>query len=136
MNIIESEKSIIHKPARLIFSFLSDFNHFKDLMPPQVVNWQSTDSTCSFTIQGMTDLSLRMAERTPYTRILILPDGKVPFPFELNCYMTEKGEDTETQIVFHADMNPFLSMVALNPLKNFVNILNNKLRELAENDFR
>jgi len=27
-------------------------------------------------------------------------------------------------------------MVALNPLKNFVNILNDKLKELAEKDFR
>ncbi|HOW25440.1 MAG TPA: hypothetical protein PK711_07190 [Bacteroidales bacterium] len=135
MKIIESEKITIHKPAEQIFSFLSDFNHFKELMPPQVINWQSTESTCAFTIQGMTDLSLKMAEREPFTRIHILPDGKAPFPFELNCHLTGKGEDTETQIVFHADLNPFLSMVALNPLRNLVNILNNKLRELAEKDF-
>lgn len=135
MKIIESEKNSVHKPAPEIFSFLSDFNHFKDLMPSQVINWQSTDTTCSFTIQGMTDLSLRMAEKTPFTRILILPEGKPPFSFELVCHLTAMGEDTETQIVFHADLNPFLSMVALNPLKNFVNLLNNKLKELAEKDF-
>ena len=136
MKIIESEKNTVHKPAPEIFSFLSDFNHFKDLMPPQVVNWQSTETTCSFTIQGMTDLSLRMAEKIPFTRILILPEGKPPFSFELNCHLTGIGNDTITQIVFHADLNPFLSMVAVNPLRNFVNLLNDKLKELAEKDFQ
>ncbi len=60
MKVIESETVVIHKPAQEIYSFLSNLNHFRDLMPPQVVNWQSTDDTCSFTIQGMTDLSLRL----------------------------------------------------------------------------
>ncbi len=136
MKTIESEKVIIQKPAKEIFSFLSNLNNFRDLMPPQVINWQSTDETCSFTIQGMTDLSLRLTEKIPFGKLIILPEGKPPFQFELDCYLDEKEDGTETQIVFYADLNPFLSMVALNPLRNFVNLLNRKLRELAENDFR
>ncbi|HNS17913.1 MAG TPA: hypothetical protein PKH94_04855 [Bacteroidales bacterium] len=136
MKIIESEKVTIQKPAEVLFAFLSDLNNFRDLMPPQVINWQSTQDTCSFTIQGMTDLSLRLAEKTPFSRLTILPEGNPPFPFELDCYLVESQEETETRIVFQADLNPFLSMVALNPLRNFVNLLNRKLKELAENDFR
>ncbi|MBP6978078.1 MAG: hypothetical protein PHD61_10685 [Bacteroidales bacterium] len=136
MKVIESETVVIHKPAQEIYSFLSNLNHFRDLMPPQVVNWQSTDDTCSFTIQGMTDLSLRLAEKIPFSRLVILPEGKPPFPFELNCYLDAQEDQTESRIVFQADLNPFLSMVALGPLRNFVNLLNNKLRELAEHDFR
>jgi hypothetical protein len=135
MKIIESEKITIHKSAKEIYSFLSNFNNFQRLMPLQVINWESSKETCSFTIQGMTDLSMHMADRIPFSRITILPDGKPPFDFELECLLETKGKDTLSQLIFHADLNPFLSMVAVNPLKNFVNILNQKLKEIAEKEF-
>lgn len=135
MKIIESEKLTIHKSAREIYSFLSNFNNFQRLMPEQVTNWQSTENACSFTIQGMTDLSMHMAEKKPFSKITILPDGNPPFDFELDCLLDTVGEDTQSRVVFHADLNPFLSMVAVNPLRNFVNLLNHKLKEIAEKEF-
>jgi hypothetical protein len=104
-------------------------------MPPQVVNWQSTEESCSFTIQGMTDLAMHISEKIPFSRIVILPDGHPPFDFQLDCSLDDSGTTTISQLIFHADLNPFLSMVAMNPLRNFVNLLNQKLKEIAENDF-
>ncbi len=135
MKIIESEKITINKPAREIYSFLSNFNNFQNLMPPQVVNWKSTEDTCSFTIQGMTDLSMHMAEKEPFTKIIIHPDGNPPFDFELDFLLDATDKGTESRMVFHADLNPFMSMIAVNPLRNFVNILNQKLKEISEKEF-
>ena len=133
MKEIESEKLIITCPQEKIFNFLSDFNNFGKLMPEQIINWQSTENTCSFTIKGMTDLSMQIKEKMPSHTILISSYGKVPFDFELKCSFEDLGNyQTKSQLIFIADLNPMLSMMASKPLQNFVNMLNAKLKILAE----
>ena len=44
---IESDKSEINKPSSEVYNFLTDFNNFQKLMPPQVTNWKSTADECS-----------------------------------------------------------------------------------------
>ena len=55
-----SDKVKINRPATEIFKFLSDFNNFEKLLPEQVINWQTSGNTCSFTIKGMADIALSM----------------------------------------------------------------------------
>jgi len=58
MTRIESEMQTINSSIETVFNFLSNFNNFEKLMPEQIINWKSTEDTCSFTIKGMTDLSM------------------------------------------------------------------------------
>jgi len=133
MTKIESEKLSINNSAENIFTFLSNFNNFEKLMPEQIINWQATEDTCSFTIKGMTDIGMRIKEKIPNSKIVIVPDGKVSFGFELLCLLEETAADkTNTQIVFNADLNPMLKMMAAKPLQNFVNLLVQKLKELFD----
>ena len=60
---IKSDKKEIHSPAGIVFSFLSDFNNFQDLMPEQIVNWKSENDSCSFTIKGMSDINMKIKEK-------------------------------------------------------------------------
>jgi len=102
-------------------------------MPEQVINWRSTTDTCSFTIQGMTDLAMKIEEKQPFSKIVIIPDGKAPFNFELICNLTEIEENlSEGQIILNAGLNPFYSMVATTPLTNLVNIMIDKLKEICD----
>lgn len=113
-----------------VFDFMSDFNNFSSLMPPQVKNWQSTADTCSFTIEGMTDLAMRIHKREANSLVEMISDGKAPFEFVLSCHFLPQGEgQSQAYLVFHADLNPFLTMVAVKPLTNFVNLLIQKLQE-------
>ncbi len=133
MKQIESEKLSINCSQEKIYQFLSNFNNFGKLMPEQIINWQSTETNCSFTIKGMTDLSMQIKERIPNHTILISSFGKVPFDFELKCFFEDIGnQQTKSQLIFLADLNPMLSMMASKPLQNFVNMLNTKLKLLAE----
>lgn len=126
-----SDKVLINSSGENIFVFLCDFNNFEKLMPEQVINWKSTENTCSFTIKGLTDISMKIHETIPHTAIIIVPKGKAPFEFELLCNI-ESIEDNkaEAHIIFNADLNPMLSMMASKPLQNFVNMLIYKLQEL------
>ncbi|MEI6694629.1 MAG: hypothetical protein WCO13_01065 [Bacteroidota bacterium] len=133
MKKIESEKLIIHNSQEKIYLFLSNFNNFGKLMPEQIINWQSTETTCSFTIKGMTDLSMQIKEKMPSHTILITSYGKTPFDFELKCsFEALDGNKTTSQLIFFADLNPMLVIMASKPLENFVNMLNSKLKEKAE----
>jgi hypothetical protein len=130
MTKIESNPVDIQTSAKNIFAYLSDFNNFGKLMPSQITNWQSTENSCSFTIQNMATLAMRIKEKTEPTKLVIASEAPSPFPFELICELEETGENTcRSTIRFHADMNPMLVMMAKNPLQNFVNLLNEQLRK-------
>ena len=133
MTRIESNPAEINNSAEKIFTFLCDLNNLKKLMPEQVVDWESTKDSCSFTIKGMTELTMKIAEKTPNSQIVIIPGDKTPFGFSLYIQLDELTEDfTSAQIIFDADLNVMLQMMAINPLHNFVNLLVSKLKDLGE----
>ena len=129
---IESEKSEINKPSAEVFAFLSDFNNFQQLMPPQVVDWQSTKDDCVFKISGMATIGMKIVEKTPNTNIKIVSNGgKVPFAFTLNVNLTEVSPtQTSGQLIFEADINPMMGMMVEKPLRNFFNLLAGKMKDL------
>ncbi len=133
MTDIKSNKVTIKDDIQQIFQFLGDFNNFEKLMPEQVINWQSTPDSCSFTIKGMTDLGMRTKEKTENSKIVWASDEKAPFKFTLESNLNDIGNrETEVEMVLHADLNPMLKMMAVRPLQNFVNILIEKLKDLRE----
>ncbi len=135
MTEIGSEKVSIKSSEEKIYSFLSDFNNFGKLMPEQVINWQSTLETCSFSIKGMADLALKMDQKTDFSFISYISDGNKPFAFSLNSHIqNQDNNSSEVQIVLNAELNPMLKMMAQRPLQNFVNLLVQKLKDILETE--
>lgn len=128
---IESDKVEINNSAEKIFNHLSDFNNFSQLMPPQVTNWQSTADECSFTLNGMATIGMKIVEKTPNTKISISSHGKVPFEFKLLVLLTEKdASNCVGQLTFESDLNPMLKMMVEKPLGNFFNMLAQKMKDI------
>jgi len=128
---LESDKVEINNSAKNIFNYLSDFRNFEKLMPSQVTNWQSTQDECSFTINGMATIGMKIIEKTPDTKISITSNGKVPFDFKLFVFITEKDSNNCTgQLVFESDLNPMLKMMVEKPLGNFFNMLAQKMKDI------
>lgn len=120
MTVIESSQEIINKTPQEVYTFLADCNNHKQLMPVQVINWQSTEDTCKFTIQGTADLSLRIKEKQADSAVVLEPYEKIPFPFTLAWKINAVGSESQVQAVLEADMNMFIKMVAAKPLENFL----------------
>lgn len=127
MTVIESGQELINKAPSEIYNFLVDCNNHEKLMPEQVEKWQSTDTTCQFTIKGTADLSLRIKETQENAAIILEPYEKIPFPFTLAWKIADEGGNSNVQAVLEADMNMFIKMVAAKPLENF---LKHQLAEL------
>lgn len=100
-------------------------------MPEQVTNWQSTEDECSFTLNAMASIGMKIIEKTPHSLIKITSHGKVPFAFTLDVHLTEKGPSQSTgQLIFESDLNPMMAMMVEKPLTKFFNILAVKLKDV------
>ena len=132
MTRIESDTRLISKTDKQIFDFLSDFNNFEQLMPDRVTDWKSDKKTCSFTISGLASLGMEIIETTPNSFIKTKDYGKVPFNFNLLIYIEKQGDKSNVNLVFDANLNTMLKMVAVKPLTNFLNML---LDELEKKEF-
>ena len=129
---IESEKSIVNKPASEVFAFLSNFNNFQKLMPEQVTNWKSTEDECSFTISGMASIGMKILEKAPNSLIRITSNGKVPFNFTLHITLAETSPSQTTgQLIFESDVNPMMAMMIEKPLTKFFNLLADKMKNIS-----
>ncbi|MDQ3046174.1 MAG: hypothetical protein M3R27_01400 [Bacteroidota bacterium] len=128
---IDSDKVEINNSAENIFNYLSDFNNFGKLMPPQVTNWQSTKEDCSFTINGMATIGMKIVDKMSPNQINIVSNGKVPFEFKLFILITEKdATNCVGQIKFESELNMMLKMMVEKPLGNFFNILAQKMKDI------
>lgn len=134
MTQLQSEKTEIQRSPAEIFSFLSDFNNFEKLMPEQVVDWKSDSQSCSFTIKGMASLGMVIESTIPDREIRIRKGGKAPFDFFLTCKIepAASADSSLLQLVFDADLNPMLKMLAERPLTNFLNMLAKKFQEISK----
>jgi len=133
MTDFKSELKNIKAGDKQIFNFLCDFNNFEKLMPEQVIHWQSTKDSCSFTIKGMADLAMKIDKKEEFRLVSYVSEGKSPFSFQLNFFISKQDEGASTvSSVLQAKLNPMIKMMASRPLQNFVNLLVDKLKELME----
>lgn len=125
MSKIESRIGVIKQSEEKIYTFLSDFSNFRNLVPEdRVKNWESTGDSCSFTVEGIGQVGLRIIEKEPNKLIKISSDGKKPVPFLVWIQIKEVADkDSRIKITADVDMNPVLAAMVKNPLKSFVDSL-------------
>lgn len=118
---IKSETVTINAPSGALFGLLIDYNNYEQLMPEQVVRWQSDERSGRFTIKDMTELGMRIEDAVPDEYVLLHSDGKVPFEFTLKLAMEPAGDQTDVYIEFDGKPAPMIAMMAKRPLTNLVN---------------
>jgi len=125
MSKIESRIGFIKESEERIYSFLSDFNNFKNLVPAdKVKNWESNADSCSFTVEGIGPVGLRILEKEPNKLIKITSEGKKPVPFTVWIQIKEVAEkDSRIKITADVDVNPLMIAMIKSPLKSFVDTL-------------
>ena len=106
-------------------------------MPDKVENWKATQDKCSFTIKGLTDFGMKISETTPYTSIIITNDEevKMPIKFTFNWDFSNISDNkTKVIAVFQFRYEPNDGYNGKKPLKAFIDVLVDKLKEKIETD--
>jgi hypothetical protein len=118
----------INKSQKDIFLFLSDFTNFEHLFPEEITDRKFTNNECSFTIKGMANISLVIAQKIPFSKILINTGKDNKFNFEMIMDFAEIDENnTNVCFTINADLNPMMKMMLQKPLTNLLNMLVDKL---------
>ena len=127
---IESKQRLVSKKPDHIYNFLSNFHHFKGLLPDdKIKNWTCTETSCSFTYSGLTEMSI-LIKKTDEPGIIhyhSVPDAK--FPFDLFVHIQPNGEVSSCKAVLDVHMSQALKIFAQKPLENFANSIIDKLEE-------
>jgi len=120
MTTIQSEKGILNTSSANVYSELNDLDNLKKYLPEdKISNWESDSKTCSFKVMGTYTIGLELAEDSTQNLIKYKATDKSPFPFTLNIHLNDQeSEQTESQIVCEAKLNPMLKMMVAKPLKN------------------
>jgi len=120
MTVFES-KVRINKPVSTVYTFLSDFNNHKQLMPDSISSWTSDTDTASFTVQNMAKLVLKISNRIENSSVIIVPAADVPFNVEKRWVTVDLGDGTtEAVLTLSAELNMMMKMMASGPLQKLV----------------
>jgi hypothetical protein len=128
---VETTKATIKE----LYDFLIDFRNFKSILPEdKVENFEYTADSCSFTIRGITALTVKQVSKTPYSSVKFQSEGLAKFNFILDARLIGEAEKSgHCCIELHADMNPFIKVMAEKPFAGLVNTMALKLSQLEIN---
>lgn len=132
MGKIESKTGNIGLEDEKIFNFLSDFNNFRNLIPAdKIKNWESTQDSCKFTVDGIGDAGLRIMEREPNKLIKITSEGNTPIKFFLWIQIKAAGENTShVRVLLEPQVNPLMMSMLQGPLQGFTDMLIDQLEKI------
>jgi carbon monoxide dehydrogenase subunit G len=132
---IESKTGIANANQEVVYKFLSDFRNFADLLPEdQMKDAAITAESMEFNITGIGLVGLMISEKHPYHQLVIKSTDGSTADFTLWLNLKELSpHQSEVNITFQARLNPFLEMMARNPLQHFVDLMMDKLSELKFN---
>lgn len=127
-----SEPTRISQPPGKVYAFAGDMQNFEPMMPEQIENFSATSGQCKFSIPGMGEIELQIADKIHDEKITYVSAGKTPIKFSLALLLDGQPDYCTATFILSADLNPMMAILAKTPLQNFVNLLSQKLKDHIE----
>ena len=127
---IDGNTVTVEKSAEEIFTYFTDLNNFKEIMPENIQKFEVDGESFIFGLPGMPEIRLILKEKTEFSNIT-LGAASSKLPFTLSADFTEISENkTEVQLKFDGDFNPMMAMMIKKPLTKFVDTLTENIGKL------
>lgn len=133
---LNSETNKTESTLKSLFLFLSDFKNFASILPnDKVEGFTYSEDQCSFTIKGITPMTVKLEEKIPFQSILFTSQGLGKFNFTLKAFfMGDQNSPGECKIEMGGDLNPVILGMAKNSLQQLINTMSQKLGALKEEE--
>ena len=129
MTNFKSPEVEVNISAKALYNKLSNVNNLRNILPPQVSEFKSTEDSCCFKMGDMPTIHLEIAEKIPNSKIsLVAKDSQVPFTLE--CNISENGNIAKATLEINAELNMMMKMMLEKPLTNFLNSASEGLKKL------
>ncbi len=111
-------------PAEL-FGFITDIRNFEQVIPAgNIKDWQASEKECTFQIPPFGTANVRIKETIPYSLVKYTGNVLRENEFELAVNITEDDRKlAEVKLNLTAGLNPFLKMMATEPINRFMELL-------------
>ncbi len=131
MSKIESRIGVIKYNDEKVYSFISDFSNFSNLIPgDKITDWQADREKCSFSIAGIGRAGLKYVEKDPFKLIKIASDENTPMHLTMWIQLKNTGEnETKVKVTIEPDVNSVMMMMIKNPLEQFLERLVNEMEK-------
>ena len=122
---LESQGTIINKPAQDVYAFLTDIKNFEKLMPENISKFEVlNEDSFVFALKGMPEITLKKKECLPVSKV-VLGAGGGKIDFSLTGDITEiDATSSSVNLTFEGDFNPMMAMMIKGPISKFLETLN------------
>jgi hypothetical protein len=129
LSYFESRPGIVSCSAEEFFTFVTDIRNFEQFIPDGAINNFTADrEQCSFSVSMLGTVSVRLEEKEPFSKVVFSGDALKKNDFLLTVLITDVNmEHPEIQVVLSADLNPMMKMMAVKPIKQFLEMLVNEM---------
>lgn len=131
MTKFESSNKKICAGRKPVFDFLSDIKNFNGLVSEdKVKDFHAETDSCTFTVDGLGEIGVRVASREPDDTIKFESEGSAPFKFNLWIQLKEtEDESTVIKLTLGAELNMMMKALAEKPLKEGIEIIATRLSD-------
>jgi len=111
--------------AEEVFKFVTDIRNFERFIPKGIIsNWIAEKESCSFSVSMLGTVTVRLAEKENFTRVVFDGDALKKNDFSLVLLISDRDKDpAEVKVTLSADLNPMMKMMAANPIAQFLEML-------------
>lgn len=127
---LEGRKIVVNKSSKQLFEMLKNPEDYKHLMPDSLTSFEHREDGFKFGLKGMPEVALKIADLVENEKV-VLKSASSSLDFSLTGNMNAINEtQTEVQLLFDGNFNPFIKMMVEKPLQSFLNTLTDKLEQL------
>lgn len=127
MTTIESKEVALGSNPEEVKAFVQDLNNFEKLLPrDRVSDFESDGQTCSFKINGMAKIGLKVA--AVESKLVKLESTDSPFSFTIDIHLDAIDEGTKAYQIVNLDLNPMMKMMVEKPLRNLFDHISDRLQ--------
>ena len=128
-----SRTGFLNSSPEECFVFVTDIRNFERFIPQDTIsNWQSGRDSCSFSVSMLGSVSVRIARKEEFSRVVYNGDALKKNDFELVLNITDNiNKRTEVLVELNADLNPMMKMIATRPIGQFLEMLINEMENFT-----
>jgi len=133
---ITSPITRINFSAPKIFELAGNLQNFPHYMSDQVKDITATADSCSFTVENIAAITLKILEKTPFSKIRFAAENDKNIPLFLTLNINAVSEN-ETDVTADMDIEipVFLKPLVQKPLERFLETLSQKFKTEVEKTF-
>lgn len=129
-----SRSGKINYSAEEIYNFVTDARNFKRFIPvDSVSDLKIEKDSCSFRLNMLGEVRIHIIEKIFPAKVVFAGNAQQVNDFSLILDIQTRGQNkSEVNVMLSAEMNPFLKMIADEPIKQFLGKLVEEMEKFTE----